>query len=290
MNPVYPAYARVPSFKGGMRVQRPFRSIIAGFIIGVGCILPGVSGGVMAVCFGLYRPMLDAVLTLFRNPRSSLRFLFPLALGGGLGMLFGAQGLSALMKQHESLMLFLFTGFILGGIPGLVNEAKQREPFHPQWLLSLALGIALALPLILVHGQGDPISILSPMQAAATGLLEGVGTVVPGISTSFVLIRLGWYAAYLRALSSLDLSVLLFIGAGFALSALLSMKAVQWLFDHAAGHAYFAVLGFLLVSVAVVFPGFDVGRLFWAETALLISGIIIARLLGQIESCKGVNE
>lgn len=271
-------------------MQHPFRNIAAGFIIGVGCILPGVSGGVMAVCFGLYRPMLEAVLTFFHDTKSKLRFLLPLAAGGALGMLFGAQCLSVLMQRYESLMLFWFIGFIVGGIPGLIREACQSGAFHPSWLLSLFLGIVLALPLTLVGGQGDPVFSLSPMQSVATGLLEGVGTVVPGISTSFVLIRLGWYAAYLHALSTLSLPTLLFIGAGFAFSAFACMKTVQWLFDHAAGHAYSAVLGFLLVSVALVFPGFDAGRLFWAEAALFLSGVIIARWFGQIESYKGVNE
>ena len=114
--------------------------------------------------------------------------------------------------------------------------------------------------------------------------MEGVGTVVPGISTSFVLIRLGWYSAYLSAISGLAFGQLVPILLGFALSAFVCMHAVQRLFDRCTGHAYYAVLGFLLVSVAVVFPGFSLGRETWAQLAMLVIGITVVRMMGQLET------
>ena len=103
------------------------RRMAAGCLVGVGCVLPGVSGGVMAVSFGLYRPMLDALLDFFHDTKTKLRFLFPLAVGGAAGMLLGAKGLATLMASHETLMLFLFCGFILGGLPELWKEVKQGK-------------------------------------------------------------------------------------------------------------------------------------------------------------------
>jgi len=267
--------------------QNFLRSIAAGFLIGVGCILPGVSGGVMAVSFGLYRPMLDAVLDFFHNTKAKVRFLLPIALGGAAGMLAGAKGLSALMAEHEALMLFLFTGFIVGGLPELWREARCSAKPKPGWALALAAGVAMALPLALFVQPGATVGQLTPLQAVLTGVLEGIGTVVPGISTSFVLIRLGWYQAYLQALSSLSLPGILLIAAGFAASAFLCMKGVQHLFDRAPGCAYSAVAGFLLVSIALVFPGFHAGRLFWADAGLLIIGAVCARWLCKIESARG---
>jgi len=261
--------------------QRIIQKILAGLLIGIGCILPGVSGGVMAVSFGLYRPMLDAVMHFFHAPKKHLRFLLPLAIGGGAGMLIGAKGLSAALRLYEVPMLFLFTGFILGGIPDLLREAEQQERFRPVWLVSLALGVCLALPLAVFGGQGTAVDRLSPIQSLLTGVLEGVGTVVPGVSTSFVLLRLGWYQAYLEALSGFDAGQGIFIAAGFALSALGSMRLVQWLFDHHPGHAYYAVLGFLLVSVALVFPGFEKGAAMWADGGLLVIGTVLARWIGK---------
>ena len=127
---------------------------------------------------------------------------------------------------------------------------------------------------------------LSPAQAFVNGILEGVGTVVPGVSTSFVLIRLGWYQAYLRAVSAVDVSRLAMIVPGFAVSALAFMHLVQRLFDRHTGHAYYAVLGFLLVSVAMVFPGFTLGRETWAQMAMLVMGVTLVRLMGSLQNTK----
>lgn len=275
------------SKKGGMCMHHhTFKNLIAGFLIGVGCILPGVSGGVMAVSFGLYRPMLDSLLHFWDKPKERLFFLFPLAVGGAAGMLMGAGVLASLMAQHRQMMLLLFTGLILGGLPELWQEAQQSEPFRPRWLLALAAGIGLALPLVWLGAKTASVSQLSGMQCLLTGLLEGVGTVIPGISTSFVLIRLGWYTAYLQALSGMAFAQVVPIAAGFAVSAFLCMKAVVFLFDRATGYAYLGVMGFLLVSVLLVFPGFHTGRLFWADIGLMLTGILAARQFARSQLQK----
>ena len=264
--------------------------VFSGLLIGIACILPGASGGVLAVAFGLYRPMLEAAMHFFRAPGQHLRLLLPLGAGIGTGILLGAEGLSGAMAHHEQLMLFLFTGLIAGGIPDLLQEAQQAERFRPCWLLSLAAGVLIALPLCMLGGAGTGVDRLSPAQAFMTGILEGVGTVVPGVSTSFVLIRLGWYQAYLRAVSTVDVSRLALIVPGFAISALACMHLVQRLFERCTGHAYFAVLGFLLVSAAMVFPGFTLGRETWAQLAMLVMGVTLVRLMGSLQKYKEVRK
>ncbi len=276
-----------------MRRQGSFwRNALAGLLIGIGCVLPGVSGGVMAVSFGLYRPMLDAVLGIFHDTRRKLLFLAPLALGGAAGLLLGARCLGTAMRLYEKPMLCLFTGFILGGVPDLLAEAEAGGRFRRRWLGALAGGVLLALPMALLRAQGVERALsLTPLQALAVGLAEGVGTVVPGLSTSFLLMNLGWYQAYLEALAHPQAGVLGLVALGFAASALASMKAVQWLFDHARGYAYYAVLGFLLVSVALVFPGFGSGWTLWMQLAALLAGMLVARRMSGVgEPMPGTKE
>lgn len=278
-----------------MRMRRQgnfWRNALAGLLIGIGCVLPGVSGGVMAVSFGLYRPMLDAVLGIFHDTRRKLLFLAPLALGGAAGLLLGARCLGTAMRLYEKPMLCLFTGFILGGVPDLLAEAEAGGRFRRRWLGALAGGVLLALPMALLRAQGVERALsLTPLQALAVGLAEGVGTVVPGLSTSFLLMNLGWYQAYLDALAHPQAGVLGLVALGFAASALASMKAVQWLFDHARGYAYYAVLGFLLVSVALVFPGFGSGWTLWMQLAALLAGMLVARRMSGVgEPMPGTKE
>ncbi len=278
-----------------MRMRRQgnfWRNALAGLLMGIGCVLPGVSGGVMAVSFGLYRPMLDAVLGIFHDTRRKLLFLAPLALGGAAGLLLGARCLGTAMRLYEKPMLCLFTGFILGGVPDLLAEAEAGGRFRRRWLGALAGGVLLALPMALLRAQGVERALsLTPLQALAVGLAEGVGTVVPGLSTSFLLMNLGWYQAYLDALAHPQAGVLGLVALGFAASALASMKAVQWLFDHARGYAYYAVLGFLLVSVALVFPGFGSGWTLWMQLAALLAGMLVARRMSGVgEPMPGTKE
>ena len=74
------------------------------------------------------------------------------------------------------------------------------------------------------------------------------------------------------------------LAAGFALSAFACMHMAQRLFDRYTGYAYYAVLGFLLVSVAVVFPGFTPNRELWAQLGMLVIGIMLVRLMGRLET------
>lgn len=260
-----------------------FHKVLAGALIGIGCVLPGVSGGVMAVSFGLYRPMLDAIMGIFHDTRQKLRFLLPLALGGGMGMLMGAKGLHTAIRLYEKPMLMLFIGFILGGVPALLKEADGGEPFRPRHLAAMFAGLTLALPLVLVSGNGASVERLSPLQALLAGLLEGVGTVVPGLSASMILIRLGWYQAYLGAMAVPQLGTLCLAALGFVLSALLCMRAVKWLFDHARGYTCYGVLGFLLLSVALCFPDLENAREWWSGLGMLVMGAVSAHWLGHIK-------
>lgn len=256
-----------------------FHRLICGFLIGVGCILPGVSGGVMAVSFGLYRPALDALMDFFRAPKRHALFLLPITLGGSIGLLLGAKGLFRLMEHHGDLMLFLFMGFILGGVPDLWRQTRAPLPHRLPWLLC---GLLCTVPLLLPGAPTAPAAHLSSLQALLTGLLEGVGTIVPGVSTSMALIRLGWYSAYLDILSALRLPQLGWMAAGFVLTALACMHAVHWLFGHHPQQACSAVLGFLLGSVALVFPGFSAFPVFLAQLGLLLIGTMLAHWLNHL--------
>ena len=261
------------------------RELFYGILIGFACILPGASGGVLAVALGLYRPMLHAALHLPEAPARHIRALWKPAAGIAAGIILGALCLRGAMAKHERLMLFLFTGLIAGGMPQLVRTARQHD-LRPKHLPALGAGILLALPL--AAQPSHTVQRLSPLQALVTGGIEGVGTVVPGLSASMLLIRLGWYQAYLSAVY--DVPRLLLMGVGFVLACLVCMRAVEKLFERAPCAAYLGVLGFSAVSVALVFPGFTRGILFWAETAALAAGAVTVSLSGRFQKYRGVME
>lgn len=258
------------------------RRALAGLLIGIGCVLPGVSGGVMAVSFGLYKPMLDATLGFFSDPRRHTRFLLPLALGGGVGFYLGAAALGFLMERYSAELLFLFIGFILGGAGRVVRRANEGG-FRPRYLLALALGVALALALTLAPGSGAEVEGLNLPQSLMAGAIQGFSTVVPGVSGSFLLIYLGWYQAYLNAISTLSISVIAPVALGFAVSALVCMRGARWLFDRYPAYAQYGVLGFLLVSTFLIVPPFGAGAALIARAICLALGIPGALWMNRLD-------
>lgn len=258
--------------------------LLCGFLIGVGCILPGVSGGVMAVSFGLYEPVLNALTGFRKDARRHAAFLLPLALGGAAGVLLCAGGLAFAMSRWEKPMLYLFLGLILGGMPALWRNAMKH--YRPRCLWALLPGAVLLCAMVLT-GDRPQFFSLTPLQWMLAGGIYAIGTVFPGLSASFLLIQLGWYRPVLEAFSALSLERLLPFGAGFILITLLTIHAVQRLFARRPGYAAMGVLGLLAASVLPAIPPPSAGMAVLAELLLLVMGICISlameRLGGQGE-------
>ena len=92
-----------------------FKRFGAGAVIGLGSIVPGVSGGVIALTMGLYEAILEAITNFFQNPRRNILFLLPLGLGAGFGILVFSNLIAWLMENCKEQVLFLFIGFVAGG-------------------------------------------------------------------------------------------------------------------------------------------------------------------------------
>ena len=108
------------------RIKNGIMRIVQGIIIGAGAILPGISGGVLAVVFGIYRPAME----LLTHPRRALhrywRMLLAVGIGWAIGFLGGGSVILALFHQSETVATCLFIGLILGTLPDLWHEAGTQ--------------------------------------------------------------------------------------------------------------------------------------------------------------------
>lgn len=258
--------------------------MLVGLVIGIGGILPGVSGGVMAVSLGIYRPMIDAVANFFKSPKKNILFLAPIGIGAALGLLLGAIVLDGVMVKYEDQVMFLFLGLVAGGIPSFIREANQRG-FKPRYLIATVVGALIASTLLFLDREAaDSIEAdtLRPLEALISGAILSVGTVIPGISTSFILMYLGWYKPAMSAVADFDILTLVFLGIGAVVCALLTIKAARWLFDRFYGYAYYGVLGFLIISAILIFPGFSGSLSAIVDLLLVAGGFVVAWLFGRI--------
>lgn len=238
----------------GRRRVRWLRNLLCGVLIGAGAILPGVSGGVLAVVFDIYRPFME-VLT---HPRRALprywRMMIPLGLGWVLGFLGIAKGISAAMTLSDAVTYWLFIGLIAGTAPSLFREAGKEGRSASAWgsflLCAAAVFAGLFYVSRVVHVQVEP----SFGWYNFCGALWGMGVVIPGMTSSSVMMALGLYQPMLEGLARLDLLVLSAALPGMALTIALLARLVTWFFRRHYAAAFHGILGFVVASTLVIIP------------------------------------
>ncbi len=268
-----------------------FIRLVKGVVIGIAAILPGASGGVLAVAMGVYRPVLDAMTSLFKNFTKSVRILIPLGLGGLIGLLGTSRIVEWLMLNCKREVMWALVGMVLGGVPSLIREANEQG-FKKRYLFGALIGAALIGSVAVTQeflggGQALPFNAWT---AALSGSLIGLGMVIPGVSTSFILMYLGVYEPFLAAFNRFELGTLVFAGLG-ALAAVAGLVAlVKRLFDRHHGYAYYGTLGLLAVSVILIFPGFGTGWEIALDAALFAACFMATFFLCKLSGEPSVTE
>ena len=98
---------------------------VKGIAIGAGAILPGISSGVLCVIFGIYEKLLDSILNFFKDLKNNSKFLTPLIIGAGIGILLFSNILNYLLFKFPIQTKSVFIGLILGSIPSLIKEIPE---------------------------------------------------------------------------------------------------------------------------------------------------------------------
>jgi putative membrane protein len=126
---------------------------------------------------------------------------------------------------------------------------------------------------------------LPPLLAIVAGAVLAVGVVIPGISSSFLLIYMGMYASVLTAIASVDIPMLFFAGVGFLAMGFGIIKLVNWMLKKHRALSYFAFIGFVAGSVALVVPRVIEG-LSWTSPFLFVIGLAVSVFQGFLKARK----
>lgn len=265
-------------------IMRWLRDLLCGFLIGAGAILPGVSGGVLAVVFDIYRPFME-VLT---HPRTAVpkhwKWFPPIALGWCAGFLGFAKGIAAAMNLSDAVTVWLFIGLIVGTVPSLFREAGKEGRCAASWLSMLACAAAVFAGLFyvsrVVHVEVTP----NFWWYNFCGVLWGAGIVIPGMTSSSVMMALGLYQPMLEGLAHLDLLVLSACLPGLVLSVALLARLVSWFFHRYYSVAFHGILGFVIASTLVIIPTEYTGAGEMALSALCcVGGFLLAFFLARLD-------
>ncbi|MDD3767076.1 MAG: DUF368 domain-containing protein [Eubacteriales bacterium] len=267
-------------------------NFLKGLFIGIGSVMPGVSGGSLAVIFGLYEKITDLIANVFKHLRHNFKktfiFCLPLGLGGIVGVLGFSKIIDFLFSHYEIQVKYLFIGLIIGTLPLLVKQSN-KEGFKKSYLVFSSLSLAVTVFIALFAPsdfQAVKADELSAGFLAICGMVLGFGTIIPGVSASIILMYLGSYQAVLSAIANLDFKMLIPIGVGFALSIVLFAKLINLLFKKAYGAISYTILGFVIGSIIPVFPGFAFSLEYFICVILLACGFVISYALSNIKKSE----
>ncbi len=240
--------------------------IIQGALIGSSAILPGISGGVLCVVFGIYQPM----IALLSNPIQSIikyyRLFTPIIIGWGIGFLGLARVVEVLFEASSTLAASLFVGLIAGMFPSLFREVEKRGAGAVSWsYFVISLVVFYAFLSSLKAGQAIEIA---PNIAwyFVCGVIWGLSLVIPGLSSSSILIFLGLYQPMAAGIADMRLDVILPLLVGIILSAIVLSRFANVMLREYQHIANYVVLGIVVASTLLIIPsGFSsVGQMIWS--------------------------
>lgn len=259
---------------------------LKGLCVGGTMLVPGVSGGSMAMILGIYDKLIESVSSFLKDVKNSLIFLITFSLGGGVGMILLAKPLLYLIESYPMLLLYFFIGVVAGGIPMIYQKAEVDKITWKVFLYP-ALGLAAVLLFEFLPADffqlGNGEGILGFLLLAAAGIVAAVALVLPGISVSYLLLLMGIYDRTMLAIGDFNLSYLIPLGFGIILGIILTTKLLENAMKNHTQATYLIILGFVAGSMAEVFPGIPQGIELFFCLAAFVAGYGIIQLLYSID-------
>lgn len=226
---------------------------LQGTLIGTGAILPGISGGVLCVAFGIYEPMMELMVHPLRSFKKNYKMFIPIILGGIVGFVLLAKIVEAFLAASETSALLLFIGLISGTIPGLFRKAVKEKPDRGWGCFVVVLLVSYIFFHILNDGITDAIQP-NFWWYVFCGAIWGLSMIVPGLSSSSVLLFVGLYRPMAQGIGSLDVNVIIPLLIGFVATLLSLSKIVEYLMRKHPTVVSRVILGFVISSTLMVTP------------------------------------
>ena len=253
-------YLRHSILNGGTNFMQ-WRNLYRGFFIGISDLIPGVRGGTIAFILGIFDELSASISGLFsRDWKKHIVFLVPLVIGIGAALLLFSRVIENLLQNYHAQTQFFFLGLVIGVLPYIARKANVKKNFKiGHFFVVLMVGAAL-VSLAIVYPQDN--STITTLTATNTiglffaGWAGSMAMLLPGISGSFVLLLLGVYSTAIGALSNLNLPIIAVIGAGVIVGFIVSSKIISYLLTHFRYTTFAVIIGLIIGSVFVMYPGF----------------------------------
>jgi len=264
--------------------------VLSGILIGGGAILPGISGGVLCVIFGIYQPMMELLSHPVRAVPKYWRLFLPVILGWVIGFLGFARVIEWIFGTNETLGIWLFIGLITGTMPQLFEEAGEKGRTKSCWISTAVAFVALFGLLLFIRLGTIPQVQPSNGWFVFCGILWGLSLIVPGMSSSAILVPLGLFEPLNSAIANLVIPIIGLWILGLAVTVVLLARLVNGLFEKHYGVMYHAVLGITVASTLIIVPTVypNIQTVFLSAVCFLF-GLVVAYLLSKLDKPAEVD-
>ena len=239
-----------------------------GIILGVANVIPGVSGGTLAVVFNVYDRLINVISLNVKKIISEWKFLLPLALGMGVGIIGFSKILTFLFENYPMQTNLFFVGIIAGSIPLVYRKIKSsmqeisEKSKKPYLSTIICFIVALAIMIVMTvfkdfSGSSVIYTELSGslfLLLLVSGALGAVAMIIPGISGSFLLLAIGTYATVIGSVSDFNIPLMIPTAIGILLGLFFGAFLVRTLMKKVPTQTYGSILGLVIGSIFTVFP------------------------------------
>ncbi len=266
--------------------------ILQGMAVGIANIIPGVSGGTMLVAMGLYDKLIHCITHLKSELKAAVKLLTPILVGAGLAIVLLSRLFEYLFLKQPIPTNLAFCGLIAGSLPFIVKKVKGHAvtigkiiPF----LIFFAIVILMAVMGDTSGAAADvSFNVINVVKLFGVGIIAAATMVIPGVSGSMMLMILGYYDTILAtindamdALLAFDMAeifrvagILMPFGIGVIVGIFGIAKVIEFIFEKAEVHAYYAIIGLIVASPIAILINVDWSGLS-VSTALIGLGTFI---------------
>ncbi len=257
------------------------RNILYGAIFGVANVIPGVSGGTMAVILNIYDRLMEALS--FKNLKKHLWFLITLAIGAAAGIFAFSNAITYLLEHFPIATNFAFIGLIVGSLPMVFKRAGGTKP-RMSTILCFAAGLAVMVGMGFLPREEIGGAVMTQLTVGnfffllVVSAVSAFAMILPGISGSLVMVIFGAYSTVIGAITDLNILILVPVAIGCLVGIVFGSKLVSTLMKRFTEPTYAAILGLIVGSLFTIFPGFSFDWQGAAAVSLLVVGAAVAYL------------
>lgn len=238
------------------KLSKNLEVLVKGFVIGSSMSVPGVSGGTMAILLGIYDRLIGAISNFLKDIKGNTLFLGKFCVGAGIGIGSLAFAIKWLLEKFPVPVSFFFLGAVIGGIPALYHKTKGTKWGFSSYIYFL-IGLVLVISIGFIPAGNMDVNSGSGIahygMLLVTGIIIALALILPGISTSHMLLVLGMYDSMLAAITKFDIVYIGVLGISTLIGIFLITKPIEWTMNRFTHPTYCMIIGFVLGSTSEIF-------------------------------------